>query len=201
MIGTVGRMEAVKDPLNLVRAFVVLLDMLPEHRARLRLAMAGDGALREEVLAMLQSAGVQSSASLPERVTTCRGHGRARPLRLAVACRRHFEHGARGHGERAPGDRHAGGRQPGTGGGRRHRHARTGRRSPTRLPRRCALRLRSRHGHASWSGSPAAGRGAFRAITSWFAITSSSTNDRSAKRSAALVCGNSARKADARCAG
>jgi sugar transferase (PEP-CTERM/EpsH1 system associated) len=64
VVGTVARMEPVKDPLNLVRAFLLLLDMLPEHRLRLRLAMAGDGELRREALAMLQSAGVGSAATL-----------------------------------------------------------------------------------------------------------------------------------------
>jgi sugar transferase (PEP-CTERM/EpsH1 system associated) len=65
VVGTVARMEQVKDPLNLVRAFLLLLDMLPEHRVRLRLAMAGDGDLRREALAMLESAGVGSAAALP----------------------------------------------------------------------------------------------------------------------------------------
>jgi len=65
VIGTVGRMQAVKDPLNLVRAFLMLLQMLPEERTRLRLAMAGDGPLREEALALLASAGATDCAWLP----------------------------------------------------------------------------------------------------------------------------------------
>lgn len=65
VVGTAGRMDAVKDPLNLVRAFLLLLDRVPDGRARLRLAMAGDGALREEAVAMLKQADALSIASLP----------------------------------------------------------------------------------------------------------------------------------------
>jgi sugar transferase (PEP-CTERM/EpsH1 system associated) len=65
VIGSVGRMQAVKDPLNLVRAFILLLQMLPEARQRLRLAMAGDGPLRAEALNLLRSAGALDAAWLP----------------------------------------------------------------------------------------------------------------------------------------
>ncbi|MGE5525978.1 MAG: TIGR03088 family PEP-CTERM/XrtA system glycosyltransferase [Rhodospirillaceae bacterium] len=65
VIGTVLRMEAVKDPLNLVRAFLLLRDMLPRQRVSLRLAMAGDGALRKEALALLMRAGAADAAWLP----------------------------------------------------------------------------------------------------------------------------------------
>jgi sugar transferase (PEP-CTERM/EpsH1 system associated) len=65
VFGTVGRMEAVKDPLNLARAFIKLLDMLPQHRAMLRLAMVGDGPLRPRVIDLLQSAGVRGLAWVP----------------------------------------------------------------------------------------------------------------------------------------
>lgn len=65
VMGTVLRMEPVKDPLNLVRAFLLLREMLPRERARLRLAMAGDGALREEALALLNDAGAADAAWLP----------------------------------------------------------------------------------------------------------------------------------------
>jgi sugar transferase (PEP-CTERM/EpsH1 system associated) len=65
IVGTVGRMQAVKDPQNLVRAFVRALAIEPALRARLRLVMVGDGALYGEVNAMLARAGVQDLAWLP----------------------------------------------------------------------------------------------------------------------------------------
>jgi sugar transferase (PEP-CTERM/EpsH1 system associated) len=49
VIGTVGRMQAVKDPANLARAFVRLVHMLPDGARRLRLVMIGDGPLKAEV--------------------------------------------------------------------------------------------------------------------------------------------------------
>jgi sugar transferase (PEP-CTERM/EpsH1 system associated) len=65
IVGTVGRMQTVKDPQNLVRAFVRALAIDPALRARLRLVMVGDGALYAEVNAMLARAGVQDLAWLP----------------------------------------------------------------------------------------------------------------------------------------
>ncbi len=65
VIGTVGRMQAVKDPLNLVRAFILLLQMLPQAKKRLRLAMAGDGPLRRDALDLLRQAGALDAAWLP----------------------------------------------------------------------------------------------------------------------------------------
>lgn len=53
LVGTVGRMEAVKDPLNLARAFCRALELEPTAAKRLRLVMVGDGAMRQEVGAML----------------------------------------------------------------------------------------------------------------------------------------------------
>jgi len=64
VIGTVLRMEAVKDPLTLVRAFLLLLQ-LPEARERLRLVMIGDGSLRPEIEAVLRSANAERSVWLP----------------------------------------------------------------------------------------------------------------------------------------
>ncbi len=65
VFGTVGRMQAVKAPLDLVSAFLLLRDMLPQRRASLRLAMAGDGPLREEALRRLEAAGALEAAWLP----------------------------------------------------------------------------------------------------------------------------------------
>lgn len=55
--GTVGRMQAVKDPLTLVRAFIQLLISVPGADARMRLIVVGDGPLRGEAEALLRDAG------------------------------------------------------------------------------------------------------------------------------------------------
>jgi sugar transferase (PEP-CTERM/EpsH1 system associated) len=65
IIGAVMRMQAVKAPLELARAFVHLRDLLPETFARLRLLLVGDGPLREAAAAILAEAGVAEQAWLP----------------------------------------------------------------------------------------------------------------------------------------
>lgn len=65
VIGTVGRMDAVKDPVNLAEAFARLARMIPESRSRLRLVMIGDGAQRPAVEACLQRHGLRDQAWLP----------------------------------------------------------------------------------------------------------------------------------------
>ncbi len=65
LVGTVGRMEGVKDPLNLARAFVRTLEMAPQARRNLRLVMVGDGSLRPAVQQTLAAAGVAGLAWLP----------------------------------------------------------------------------------------------------------------------------------------
>jgi len=65
VIGTVGRMQDVKDQLTLARAFVRLIQMMPEGRQRLRLVMVGEGPLREQVRVLLAEAGVDQYAWLP----------------------------------------------------------------------------------------------------------------------------------------
>lgn len=64
VIGTVGRMQAVKDQLTLARAFVLLLRMVPQVERRLRLVMVGDGPLREQVAGILGQAGAGKLAWL-----------------------------------------------------------------------------------------------------------------------------------------
>jgi sugar transferase (PEP-CTERM/EpsH1 system associated) len=59
LVGTVGRMEAVKDPLNLVHAFVRALELQPAAAKFLRLVMVGEGALRQEVNTLLDRAGAR----------------------------------------------------------------------------------------------------------------------------------------------
>jgi len=65
VIGTVGRMEAVKDQITLVHAFVRLVKEYPRGRESLRLVMVGDGALREPARSILEAAGLAQVAWLP----------------------------------------------------------------------------------------------------------------------------------------
>jgi sugar transferase (PEP-CTERM/EpsH1 system associated) len=64
VIGTVGRMQEVKDQLTLARAFIQMLRTKPEAGRRLRLVMIGDGPLRPQVAAILEEAGVSKLAWL-----------------------------------------------------------------------------------------------------------------------------------------
>jgi sugar transferase (PEP-CTERM/EpsH1 system associated) len=65
IVGTVGRLEPVKDQLTLVRAFLHLLDSEPDRGERLRLAMIGDGLLLEESRQLLRGVGAERLAWLP----------------------------------------------------------------------------------------------------------------------------------------
>jgi sugar transferase (PEP-CTERM/EpsH1 system associated) len=65
VIGGVGRMHPVKDPLNLVQAFIGLLEAQPDLRATLRLVMLGGGPLQAEAMRALQEAGCAELAWLP----------------------------------------------------------------------------------------------------------------------------------------
>lgn len=65
VIGTVGRMQAVKDQPTLARAFVRLWRELPGAREQVRLAMVGDGPLRAETQRILIEGGAEAGAWLP----------------------------------------------------------------------------------------------------------------------------------------
>lgn len=65
VVGTVGRMEPVKDTPTLARAFVRALQRSPEAQQRLRLALVGDGPLREATRRVLEDAGVAHLAWMP----------------------------------------------------------------------------------------------------------------------------------------
>jgi glycosyltransferase involved in cell wall biosynthesis len=65
LVGTVGRMQEVKDQLTLVRAFIHLITQVPEWCEVVRLVIIGDGPLHRESLALLNEAGVGSLAWLP----------------------------------------------------------------------------------------------------------------------------------------
>ena len=64
LVGTVGRLQAVKDQVTLARAFVRALELAPAARSQMRLVIAGDGPLREQVEQVLRAAGVQELAWL-----------------------------------------------------------------------------------------------------------------------------------------
>lgn len=65
LIGSVGRMAAVKDQLTLVRAFLLLRERRADLAARLRLVLIGDGPLRAQAEALLSEAGAAERAWLP----------------------------------------------------------------------------------------------------------------------------------------
>lgn len=65
LVGTVGRMQAVKDQLTLAHAFVYAMTSAPELKQRMRLVIVGDGPMREQVQNVLDTAGLSAVAWLP----------------------------------------------------------------------------------------------------------------------------------------
>jgi sugar transferase (PEP-CTERM/EpsH1 system associated) len=65
VIGTVGRIQDVKNHAGLVDAFIRLRAMLPEHASRLRLAIVGDGPLLPVLKAQVNAAGIADAVWLP----------------------------------------------------------------------------------------------------------------------------------------
>jgi len=65
LVGSIGRMQAVKDPLNLVEAWIALLQADPSLRDRTGLVMVGDGPLRAEAAARLAAFGLADSVWMP----------------------------------------------------------------------------------------------------------------------------------------
>ena len=65
VLGTVGRMYAVKDQLNLVQAVLHLLKIEPQWKKVLRLVMIGDGPLRGKCLELLRAAQAEEIAWVP----------------------------------------------------------------------------------------------------------------------------------------
>ena len=65
VIGTAGRMQAVKDQVTLVRAFLHLMRTVPDAREVLRLIMVGDGPLQEESARLLREQEMERYAWLP----------------------------------------------------------------------------------------------------------------------------------------
>lgn len=65
VVGTVGRMQAIKDQLGLTRAFIRAVQADDHARSRVRLILVGDGPLREQCAAELSAAGMADLAWLP----------------------------------------------------------------------------------------------------------------------------------------
>lgn len=65
LLGTVGRMQTVKDQPMLVRSFVRALELAPQLRNKLRLVLVGEGPLRAECQQLLDSYGLSDLAWLP----------------------------------------------------------------------------------------------------------------------------------------
>lgn len=65
VVGSVGRMAAVKDYPTLVQAFLLLLEKNFAGGRPLRLMIIGDGIAKEQCTALLRSAGVEQFAWLP----------------------------------------------------------------------------------------------------------------------------------------
>ena len=65
VIGTVGRVQTVKDQATLLHAFHALRQRLPEHAHRLRLAIVGDGPLLGELRQLSTQLGINDACWLP----------------------------------------------------------------------------------------------------------------------------------------
>ena len=65
VIGTVGRLQPVKDQATLVRAFAALRDSSPGLHNRLRLVMVGDGPMRAQLQTLIDELQLADSTWLP----------------------------------------------------------------------------------------------------------------------------------------
>jgi sugar transferase (PEP-CTERM/EpsH1 system associated) len=65
IIGTVGRVQDVKNHAGLIDAFIALLASVPEKSAHLRLAIVGDGPLLPDLKKQAEAAGVADRVWLP----------------------------------------------------------------------------------------------------------------------------------------
>lgn len=65
VIGTVGRLQEVKNHACLIDAFIQLRELLPSARERLRLVIVGDGPLRAALLEKIAAAGLTDVICLP----------------------------------------------------------------------------------------------------------------------------------------
>lgn len=60
VIGTVGRLEAVKDQRLLLEAFIELLERAPEYKCDVRLVLVGDGSMRSQIETRVNEANIAS---------------------------------------------------------------------------------------------------------------------------------------------
>ena len=65
VIGTVGRVQPVKDHGTLLRAFAALLERRPDLKDRLRLVVVGDGPLLPELRQLADALGIAAATWLP----------------------------------------------------------------------------------------------------------------------------------------
>jgi sugar transferase (PEP-CTERM/EpsH1 system associated) len=65
VIGTVGRIQDVKNQAGLIDAFIRLRDLLPTEKSKLYLAIIGDGPLFNTLKLKIQAAGIAESVWLP----------------------------------------------------------------------------------------------------------------------------------------
>jgi len=65
LVGTVGRMQTVKDQTTFASAFIRALEIAPELKESLRLVMIGDGPLKAQAQALLERVGLGELAWLP----------------------------------------------------------------------------------------------------------------------------------------
>ena len=65
VVGTVGRMAAVKDQTTLVRAFIACVSRHPVAARRMRLMLVGDGPLRAECAELVAAAGLTDRVWMP----------------------------------------------------------------------------------------------------------------------------------------
>lgn len=64
VIGTVGRLDPVKDQVGLITAFNALLESMPETRNRLRLVVVGEGSQRYQLEALIEKLGLTGQVRL-----------------------------------------------------------------------------------------------------------------------------------------
>lgn len=65
MVGTVGRIAAVKDQKTLISAFAALLAAQPQLKGRVGLMVVGDGPLFQDLKAQVETLGLQDDVWLP----------------------------------------------------------------------------------------------------------------------------------------
>jgi sugar transferase (PEP-CTERM/EpsH1 system associated) len=65
VIGTVGRIQDVKNHQGLIDAFIKLRELMPQHKETLRLAIIGDGPLLPALRARVADAGIADYVWLP----------------------------------------------------------------------------------------------------------------------------------------